>query len=62
MRGCFYMMVIAYRVMIKGKDNNKLARQYQSQIHLLEQYWDGIGEWKSQSKNRSIVNNYHQSL
>ena len=45
LRGCFYMMVIAYRIMIKGKNDNRLARLYQSQIHLLEKYLDGIGGW-----------------
>ena len=46
MRGCFYMMVIAYRIMIKGT-HTKVAREYQGQIHLLEKYWEGVGEWES---------------
>ena len=47
LRGCFFMLVIAYRIMIKGKNDNRLARLYQSQIHLLEKCFDGIGSWEA---------------
>ena len=39
LRGCFYMMVIDYRAMIKAK-GNKLVRVYQGQII----YWRSTGK------------------
>ena len=47
LRGCFFMFVIAYRIILKDKSSNKLQRQYQAQIHLLEQYLEGIGGWST---------------
>ena len=60
LRGCFYMLVIACRVIVtrlsvtqtsmayamKDVKTNKLIRHYQDQIHNLESYFDGVGEWR----------------
>ena len=45
LRGSFYMMVVAFRVIIKDVKSNKVIRQYQDQIHNLERYFNGIGTW-----------------
>ena len=47
LRGCFYMMVVAFRAIVKDTKSNKLIRQCQDHIHNLERYFDGIGEWKA---------------
>ena len=47
LRGCFYMFVLAYRFITKDKTSNKLKRQYQANICLLEKYLDGVGDWKA---------------
>ena len=47
LRGCFFAFIVAYRVILKDKRSNKLQRQYQGHIYLLEQYLEGIGDWKT---------------
>ena len=47
MRGCFYLLAVAYRTMVHNTTSNKIKGQYQDQIYNLERCLEGIGEWKA---------------
>ena len=46
-RCCFCMLVIKVGSILNDKNNSALVRQYQDQIHHLENYVEGIGQWKA---------------